>query len=376
MDLVRLRSGLWGIRWGRRLAREGGVAPIESTGTDDEREARRFLERRRIELYSTLGGVRPPPGPAEITPLATLVENFLTAFLAGELPGRRPVASTVALYRALLLGKRGGFIAFAATMHRTTSRQLDAIVVERWLESERLRASRDTLRLRLIAARRLVEYAKRCNLVSADALSATREVHPPKAARVPRRTRHEGVASRKLITRLLHAMKPRRRGSVPYHRIAELQFRLGLRRGEVIALDERWLREDLGEVHVLVDAAFDTKDHEGRSVDGVDSVTFALAREVIALKRSVRITVTGYREAFDRACQRLARDGSPWPFTRKTHALRSAYAVASRHAGVPLSVVALRLGHASERTTERHYFGRNGESQPAPFENAALLCHE
>lgn len=347
----------------------------EGEEREDEREARRILDRRRIEVYGTLAGARPTPVVAatEVVSLGTLAEDFLKAFLAGELPGRRPVASTVALYRALLLGKRGGFVGFAASMNRTTSRQLNEIVVERWLESERLRASRDTLRLRLIAARRLVEYARRRGLVAVEALEATREVHAPKAARATRRTRQEGVASPDLIARLLAAMKPKRRGAVPYHRIAELQFRVGLRRGEVIALDSRWLREDLGEVHVLVDETFETKNHEGRIVDGVDPATFGLAREVIALKQEFRVTVGGYREAFDRACVRLARAGTPWPFTRKTHALRSAYVVASRHAGVPLPIVALRLGHSSERTTERHYFGRSEPTPTAPFDRIALV---
>ncbi len=198
-------------------------------------------------------------------------------------------------------------------------------------------------------------------------------MNAPRAARVPRRTRQEGVASHELIGRLLAAMTPRRRGAIPFHQIAELQFRLGLRRGEVIALDEHWLHEGLSEVHVIVDGAFETKKHEGRIVYGVDKLTFELAREVIAVERAQHVTVCGYREAFDRACARLARDGHPWPFTRKTHALRSAYAVASRHAGVPLPVVALRLGHASERTTERHYFGRTEERQRSPFEGSALL---
>jgi integrase len=314
----------------------------------------------------------PKPVIAAIS-IVDLVEEFLRDFLAGELPGKKPMPNTVALYRALLLGKRGGFVGFASSLDRTTTKQLDEILLLRWLESERLRASAETLRLRLIAGRRLIEYAKRRGFVSAETLVAAREVTAPKAARVARRTRQEGVASRELIAKLLDAMKPRRRGSVPYHRIAELQFRLGLRRGEVIALDAHWLREGVGEVHVLVDDAFETKNHESRIIDGVDKATFALAREVVALKAKTRVTVSAYREAFDRACERLARAGTPWPFTRKTHALRSAYAVASRHAGVALSTVALRLGHASERTTERHYFGRTGEAMGAPFADVDLI---
>lgn len=77
--------------------------------------------------------------------------------------------------------------------------------------------------------------------------------------------------------------------------------------------------------------------------------------------------MSAYREAFDRACERLAAAGTPWAFSRKTHALRAAYATASRIAGVPLSIVALRLGHASERTTERHYLGPTPQQQAAPF---------
>jgi len=106
VDLVRLRSGLLGIRWGRRLSRDAGVPAIEATGTDDEREARKILERRRIEVYASLGGVRPIAAPIPSVSLGDLVGDFLDAFLAGELPGRKPSTSTVALYRALLTGMR------------------------------------------------------------------------------------------------------------------------------------------------------------------------------------------------------------------------------------------------------------------------------
>ncbi len=326
-----------------------------------------------MEVYASLGSAHANALPVTAVTIEKLVEDFLEAFAAGELPGRAPTRSTVSLYRALLCGKRGGLIGFAHATQRTVSTKVDAILVRRWLEHEARRASRETLRLRLIAARRLVEFAAARRHVPTEVRDDVRELRAPTAARAPRHTRTEGVADINTIRMLLGAMRPRRRVGLPYHRVAELQFRLGLRRSEVIALDARWLDEKRGQVRVPSDDDFETKTHQARVIDGVDTATFALAREVIAIKARNRLTVSAYREAFDRACQRLATAGTPWPFSRKTHALRAAYATASRIAGVPLSIVALRLGHASERTTERHYLGPTAQQQVSPFAQVPRL---
>jgi len=146
-----------------------------------------------------------------------------------------------------------------------------------------------------------------------------------------------------------------------------LQLRLGLRRAEVCAISEDWIDEAAGMVHVRVSDGFDTKSHESRAIDGVDTQTLALAREVLTLKASCRLSVSGYTEAWKRACRRLAERGTPWCYWSKTHGLRAAYATQSRLAGVPLSVVRDRMGHASGATTERHYIERTSEPVASPF---------
>jgi integrase len=141
----------------------------------------------------------------------------------------------------------------------------------------------------------------------------------------------------------------------------------------VLAIEESWLDERAGRVRVLVSEDFDTKSHASREVDGVDPTTFALAHDVLALKRTHRVTVSGYKEAWKRACARLERAGHAWAFRSKSHSLRAAYASRSRMAGVPLTVVRDRLGHASERVTERYYLGRSNEPMPGPFAGSPLM---
>jgi integrase len=169
------------------------------------------------------------------------------------------------------------------------------------------------------------------------------------------------------IERLLAMLRP-----THWRIVAELQFRLGLRRCEVLALTSAWLDPRNGTVNVLVDEHFDTKSHRSRKIDGVDEVTFELAREVIALKGKLVLTASGYREAFERACERLARRGTPWLYGAKTHALRASYATASALGGIPLCVIASRMGHASQRTTEG-YVGRTPQRVPGPFEGQERL---
>ena len=363
IGLVRLRSGCWGIRWGRALARDLGVPPLESAGTPDRVEAERFLHKRELDVAElrcdraradTLRRVTP------IIPIETLVSDFLRAFAGGELRGAKPKASTVDGYIAHLLGARGGLVAFACSLGRTTSDRFDGVLIERWLESERGRAANDTLRLKLIAARRLAEFGVDRALVTKERGAAVRALRPPAASRG--RARADGVPSESEVGALLRAMSP------SYWRaVAELQLRLGLRKGEVLAISADWIDEAAATVHVRVGDNFDTKNHASRTVDGVDPATLALAHHVIALKAKRELSASGYREAWDRALGRLARAGTLWPYRNKTHALRAAYATESRLAGVPLTVVRDRMGHESERTTERHYLGRTREVVAGPF---------
>jgi integrase len=380
---VQLRSKAWGIRWGRALARELGLPLVESTETTDRDEALRILRAREIQIAERRGDrgrLEQLHRSAPAVPLAELVTDFLRAFAAGELPGAKPGKSTLEGYLAHLLGKKGGLLAFAGTLERHTSDRLDRVLVERWLESERGCAP-DTLRLKLIAARRLVAYAADRGLVTKERAAAVREVRAPASARG--RARVEGVPSETEVKALVDALSPSW-----WRPVAELQLRLGLRRAEVLAIELSWIDPGAGVVRVLPGGGFDTKSHEPRTIDGVDPATIALALEVVQLKGELRakqvrrgkpaigFSISGYVEAWKRACRRLERAGTPWRYRSKTHGLRSAYATASRIAGVPLPVVRDRLGHASERTTERHYLGRTVEVVPGPFAGVPRLTAE
>jgi integrase len=388
IGLVRLRSGYWAIRWGRKLASQAGITTHESTQTRDRAEAERILLQRRLEVFRALGddgSVRAAMRQVRPTSLSALISDFLRAYKAGELVGRKPAPGTVGLCLHHLLGVRGGLQGFADNMGRSMSSDLDSVLVTRWLEGESRRLAPDSIRMKLVVARRVVDFAAARGYVTEDTAKAVRTLRPPPSAKG--RVRVDGVPSELEIRRVLQAMKPRYTGKVrprahakkayrpvPYHRIAELQLRLGIRRGEVLAIEESWLDEPAGRVRVLVSDDFDTKSHASREVDGVDPTTFALAHEVLALKRTHRATVSGYKEAWKRACARLERAGQAWAFRSKSHSLRAAYASLSRMAGVPLTVVRDRLGHASERVTERYYLGRTNEPIPGPFAGSLLMA--
>jgi integrase len=370
VGLVQLRSGAWGIRWGRALARELGVSPVESTETPDRAEAERILRTRQLDVFRRRGdnaSVATLCRTAPAMPLDVLVTDFLKAYGAGELPGPMPRPNTVDSYVMHLLGARGGLVAFARTVDRTTSDRFDRVLVERWLEAEHVRAAPDTLRLKLIAARRLAAFAVERALMPPERAAAIRALRPPSSARG--RARADGVPSEPEVCALLAALSPAR-----WRPVAELQLRLGLRRSEVLAIRAEWLDAARGAVHVLVGDGFDTKSHAGRTIDGVDAETMALAREVVAMSKAAPFSVSGYVEAWKRACKCLARAGTPWNYRAKSHGLRSAYATASRMAGVPLPVVRDRMGHESERTTERHYLGRTAEPCAGPFAGVPRLA--
>ncbi len=377
IGLVRRPSGYWAIRWGRTLARRAGLPLSESTGTRDRAEARQILDRRRIEVFRSLGEDQAADAVLRSVvpiPLERLISDFLRDYASGALPGRKPSAGTVGLAVFHFLGKRGGLTGFAKALERTLSTHFDVVLVTRWLEAERRRLSNDSLRMKLVAARHLARYAHARGFVRADALKAILDLRAPPSARG--RAQVDGVPDISEVERVLQALRPRwkdERAAVPWHRIAELQLRLGLRRAEVVAIEEGWLEPHAHRIVVRVSDAFDTKSHASRIVDGVDGVTFALAREVLDIKRKHRVTVSGYKEAWKRACSRLAKAGTSWGYRNKSHALRSVYATMSRLAGVPLTVVRDRLGHSSERVTERHYLGRTQAIVPGPFAERGLL---
>lgn len=361
-------AGYWMIRWGRALSRRAGIPFRESTQTRERHQAVAILDRRRIEVFRSLGDDQAANAALRMVQpvgLSTLVSDYLRAYAAGDLPGRKPAKGTVDLTIQHLLGKRGGLTAFAAT-RRGKQQAFDVVLVTRWLEEESRRLSNDSVRMKLIVSRQLARFAFDRGHLTHEQLQQILARRPPPSARG--RARADGVPGEVDLARLLDAIAPVRKGGIPFHKVAELQLRLGLRRGEVIAIESNWLDDAAGRVHVRVSDTFDTKSHASREIDGVDAATFALAREVLAIKLRHDVTASGYREAWRRACKRLEAAGTPWTFRNKSHALRAAYATQSRLAGVPLAVVRDRMGHGSERTTERHYVGRTPDAVPGPFE--------
>jgi integrase len=365
VGLVQLRSGYWAIRWGRALSRETGLPKMESTGMLVRADAERVMRERQLQVAGQRGdtGVRAALlRTAPIVALDALVSDFLRAYSAGDLRGARPSPATIDNTICLLLGTRGGLVPFAVGAGRATTERFDAVLVQRWLESERTRVAGDTLRLKRLAALKLAEFAVERAFIAEDRLTAMRALPVPRSARG--RARADGVPSLAQVHALLDAMTP------SYWRdVAELQLRLGVRRGEVLAIDADWIDEARAVVCVRPGNGFDTKNHLAREIDGVDPATLALAKAVVALKGERGLSRSGYVEAWKRALRRLERAGVSWPFRSKTHALRALYATASREAGVPLSIVRDRMGHESERTTEKHYVGRMVGVAPGPFSN-------
>src|SRR5438309_11249479 len=98
VGLVRLRSGVYGLRWGRALAHEKSLKTIESTGRRTHTEAMRYLRRRYTEVF----GETPAPAVATIVALDVLVSRFLRAYAGGRLPGKTPREATTELAVYLL----------------------------------------------------------------------------------------------------------------------------------------------------------------------------------------------------------------------------------------------------------------------------------
>ncbi len=369
VGLVLTRAGTWGIRWGRRLARERGVSPIEATGHRDRAKAARVLEHRLAEVLGDGSVVS-----AEPMTIHELIAGCLRAYKAGLLPGRTPRDSTVQLGIDLLLGARRGLQAFANGLNLNDTSRFDEVFVMRWLELRARLDRADTVRACKGFAVKLASFGKRSGVIPPETEIAIRKLRVPPAARG--RARTDGVPSDEELDLILAELRPRRRDGAPYDHVAELQLRLGLRPSEVVAVTEDWLDEEAGCVRVRASDSFQPKDGEERDIDGVDSATFALARHVIALKRTYKFSSSAYKQAFRRACRRLAARGNAWRYRSKRQALRAAHATVSRRRGVPLSTVAIRLGHSSERTTERSYLGVQRGQAPNPFEGVPVrtLC--
>jgi integrase len=329
------------------------------------------MRERLVAVYRRLGDPERVASSRRALPavqLDVLVSDFLRAFAAGELPGRTPAPATLDLYTVQFLGNRGGLLTFARATGRTSSVDLDDVLVTRWMEGERSRLSPDSLRLKLVAARRLADFGHGRGYVRDEAHAAIRRLRPPPSAKG--RARVDGVPTRDEVARLVSALRPDY-----WARIAEVQWRLGLRRGEVLALRPDWVDSRLRAVVVRARGDFTPKDIEPRTIDNVDAATLALASELAEWLVVHRPKATAYRDALRRAMGRLAKEGHPWLYKHKSHALRASYAVQSRLAGVPLTVVRDRLGHASERTTERYYLGRVVTASPSPFEDQPLVTY-
>src|SRR5262249_22047763 len=149
-------------------------------------EAEKVLRVRLVEVAQRRGdqaGVDALRRTAPAVPLDVLVSDFLRALAAGDLPGAKPRPSTLDGYAPHLLRARRGLGAFRRRVDRATSDRLDRVLVERWLEAERGRAAPDTLRLKLIAARRLAAFAESRALIPPDRAAAIRALRPPASSR-------------------------------------------------------------------------------------------------------------------------------------------------------------------------------------------------
>lgn len=361
IGLVRMRSGVWAIRWGRRLSRERGVAVIESTGRRSLTEAKAQLRRRQGEVLTV-----DAPIEAQPLPLPKLVSAFLEAYAAGSLPGKAPGAAAIELAIHLALGEKRGLVAFAKSTGGEG--RFDEVVARRWIEARAVDDAKATVRHLVNVVRRIATYGRTIGAVTDATLTAVRTIRPPPAGKG--RVHLEGVPTDEEVALILRALEPRRRDGAPYHLVAELQLRLGLRPSEVVALQPEWLDEEARCVHVIPGGDFRPKDFDARTIDGVDAATFELARRVLELRGCC--SRTGYKQAWRRAVDRLSRANHRWRYRAKGQSLRAVHATVSRTRGIPLSVVARRLGHASERTTEAAYVGLQRNQHRGAYEGVPL----
>lgn len=319
------RVGTWCIAWPRRIARELDRPRLETLGTRDRSVAERTFRVRVSEAFAAIGDERAVAELRRNVQSMTLdvaIADFLRDLANGIAPPKPSASTMETQYIPSLLG-RGGLLPFARAHGVSTTTQLTAAVVERFLDARRAAgAADDTIRLRLVAVRRFVRWAASGGLLaelSADAIAALKR---PRGARG--RARADGVPTLEEVRALLNTLSPR-----VWRIVAETQLRLGLRRGEVLRLRDAWIRDD-----AVVVPAEPTKDKEARSIE-CDSVTLALARETACLLAKEHLTIDGYRMAWRRAIESLKRRGVIWAYRAKTHALRQAYATESIVRGLP-----------------------------------------
>ena len=367
-----LASGYFAIYWGRAFSRRAGLALRESTQTKDRAEAKRYMEQRTIEVCGALGDeksverVRAQVAPI---PLHALATEYLRNWSAGKL-GALPKLETKKSGIGMLFGI-GGLVRYAEAAKEDLSTQLTSVLVLHWLAAERVRgrgAANSTLGMKLIAARKLAKYGAETGHITANALASIEKIRAPKSMRGL--AQREGAPSPEEVERAIGAMRCSR-NQFPFEKLAELQFRTGLRRGEVVAIESSWILAE--SIRVPCDSTFEAKDKEPRTIF-VDANTIALAHEIVELKKSHRLTIVGYSSAWKRACRKLREQGTPWPFHAKSHSMRAAYITHSTRS-VPAVIVQKNVGHASIRTTEK-YIGSTSEVRPNAFENVPLISAE
>jgi integrase/recombinase XerD len=368
--LVVNRDGYQCLRLPNAIAEKLGLPKIQSLGTKDVAEARRLMQLRAAQVYRALGDEDAARNVRrEIAPIGVrdCVSRFLRAFADGECPPRPSPKTLSDMYIPGLLGKKRAFTDFAERAGVISSLQIDRRLVERWLDHLRVEGqSADTIRIRLQCVRRLVQFAAAQGYVSEAAAESVRAIKAPLG--VKGRARADGVPTMREIEIVLTAMTPEK-----WRVIAEAQLRLGLRRGEVLALQADWIEDARGAVRVRISSDFTTKDREERVINA-DPATLEIARQAAMVVEQEQPTPVGYRMAWRRALERAREQGVDWKYRAKTHALRQAFAMESVAAGMPLRLLADQLGHSTVRVTEAHYLARFAEAAPIlPFAGVARL---
>jgi len=360
---MQLPSGYWAICWPRKLAREAGIGTRESTGCLEREGAEAVLRRRHLEVLRSCGdddGVKAArkAAPTAIA-LRALASNYLLAHATGELEGRTPQPNTVEIENIALLGF-SGLVNYAEGIGHGTSLDLEPRLITRWLEARECSHKPNTFRMWLNALRKLARYAFDGGQISQRALDGilairARSVGKPLAKR-------DGVPSHADILRLVETISPGH-----WQKVATLSWRCGLRQAEALALASDWIDVKRSSITVTSDSRFRTKSGNSRVIDGCSAETIALAGEVAGLIAAKKLDLGAYRAAVRTAVVKLRKaDPENWPFEARSHAFRGHYINANLDAGVPVSIVAARVGHASIATTLGVYQGRSKEVYPEP----------
>jgi integrase/recombinase XerD len=316
--------------------------------TADAAEAERRLQHRLRELADGRGR-RPVGDPAPVeTPLADAVARWLLAphgYTSRTLQSAR--------------NRLAAWLEWCASRGVTLASQITPALVDAWITERSAAVSRRTVNRDLRAARVALRWCSKRKLLAAPAALGEHQ-----GLREPARHLRREVPDPDELARVLEAVThPRHRAAL--YALAATGLRIEeLRRLHLGSLVDGRLRVEPQQG--AADTAEPGKGYRSRDVPLAPAAVEAVRRYLGCAWSGPRKTPPSERSlltALHRACDavKVPRCG--------LHDLRRAFATEAFRAGVPLTVIALWLGHADVRTTEGYvvaYRSDRGHTAPVP----------